>query len=167
MAQRIVVYQGTFDPFTCGHLDIVRQARSLFDEVLVLLLVNSAKQPLFTLSERMQLIAASMQEAGLEGVRVDAFEGLLADYMRQHGLVHCVRGVRNGRDTDFELENHRLSRVFYPELQTWLLPCNPLFQDISSSALKAACAAGRLPANWAPAAVVQALRKKYPSLHIF
>ena len=165
--KRTAVYQGTFDPFTSGHLSVVRTALTLFDEVIVLLLISPAKTPLFSVEERLDLIKNTLQETGLQGVCVEAYEGLLADYMRQHAIICCVRGVRNERDTEYELENHRLSRVFYPELQTVLLPCELSCQDVSSSAVKAACAAGRLPAKWVPQAVAQALKKKFPSVVIF
>ncbi len=167
MNKNTAVYQGTFDPFTNGHLAVLKDARALFSEIIVLLLVNPNKSPLFSQAQRMQLVRAAVQEAGLDAIRVVCYEGLLAEYMRAQGLSCCVRGIRNGRDAEFELENHRLSQTFYPSLQTWLLPSRPEYQDISSSAVKAACAAGRLPAKWVPASVAEALRGKYPSLEIF
>ena len=167
MKPKTAVYQGTFDPFTCGHLSALKSARELFDEVVVLLLVNPAKKPLFSADERAEMINAAVTEAKLTGVRVDSYEGLLADYMQAHGLTCCIRGVRNGRDAEFELENHRLSRVFYPQLQTILLPCDPAWQDVSSSALKAACAAGRVPAEWATKSVREKLLEKYPCVVFF
>ena len=167
MKQDTIVFQGTFDPFTNGHMALLRQALSLYKQVLVLLLVNPAKKPLFCVEERKNLIAACVTRAGLSGVQIDAYEGLLADYMKDHGLVCCVRGVRNGRDAEFELENHRLSQTFYPSLKTLLLPACGAYQDISSSAVKAACQAGRLPSGWVPQAVADALQKKYPGLLIF
>ncbi len=159
---RAAVYQGTFDPFTEGHLSVLKAALSLFDEVVVLLLVNPAKKPLFSVQERREMISASVR--GLRGVSVDSDEGLLADYMRRHGLQVCLRGVRNERDAAYELENHRLSQGLYPALQTILLPCDPAFHALSSSAVKAACAGGSLPADWVPAAVAKKLKEKYPGL---
>ncbi|HJD19553.1 MAG TPA: pantetheine-phosphate adenylyltransferase [Candidatus Avelusimicrobium excrementipullorum] len=167
MKPKTAVYQGTFDPFTCGHLSVLKSARKLFDEVVVLLLVNPTKTPLFSVAERAEMINAAAEEANLACVRVDSYEGLLADYMHAQGLTCCVRGVRNGRDAEFELENHRLSRVFYPQLQTILLPCDPAWQDVSSSALKAACVCGRVPAQWVPQAVQRKLKEKYPSVVFF
>lgn len=159
---RAAVYQGTFDPFTQGHLSVLKSALSLFDEVVVLLLVNPAKKPLFSVAERREMISASVQ--GLKGVRVDADEGLLVDYMQKHGLQVCVRGVRNGQDAAYELQNHRLSQNLYPALQTLLLPCEPAFHALSSSAVKTACAGGSLSMNWVPAAVAEKLKEKYPGL---
>lgn len=167
MKKRIAVFQGTFDPFTSGHLSILKSALSIFDGVRVLLLVNPAKKPLFSILEREEMIRASVEEAGLRDVEVDNYEGLLAHYMQEHGLQCCVRGLRGARDAEFELENHRLSRVFYPSLQTVLLPCEPPWADVSSSALKTACACGRVPAAWAPQAVRLKLKEKYPAVVFF
>lgn len=160
-----VIYQGTFDPFTSGHLAVLKQALAVFGRVRILLLVNPVKQPLFSVEERKQMIA--QVTAGLDGVDIDSSEGLLADYMRARNLRVCVRGVRNEADSAYELESHRLSQVFYPQLQTVFLPCEPVWQTISSTAVKTACAAGRLPAAWVPEAVAAQLKRKYPSLVIF
>lgn len=167
MKQKIAVYQGTFDPFTSGHLHILQAARGMFDEVVVLLLDNPVKRPLFSVQERTEMIVQTIQETSLSGVRVESDGGLLADYMRRHELIYCVRGVRNARDADFEMENHRLSRIFYPSLQTILIPCEASFSLVSSSSLKAACSVGRMPAAWAPLCVRKRLEKKYPSLVFF
>lgn len=165
MHSKKAVYQGTFDPFTSGHLSVLRSALALFDEVTVLLLVNPAKQPLFSLAERVELARQSV--ADLPGVTVDSFAGLLVEYMRPRGMTFCVRGVRNAQDAAYELKNHSLSQALYPPLQTLLLPCAPQWQAVSSSAVKAACACGRLPRAWVPPAVTRKLQEKYPKLILF
>lgn len=165
MSKRTAVYQGTFDPFTSGHLSVVRTALSVFDEVVVLLLVNPGKTPLFSVEERKEMIRGAVADS--PNVRVESYDGLLADYMRLHGLTCCVRGVRNAADAAYELENHSLSRAFYPALQTLLLPCAPQWQSLSSSAVKAACACGRLPLGWVPSSIQQKLKEKYPNLVFF
>ena len=159
-----VVYQGTFDPFTQGHLAVVKSARQLFDRVVVLLLVNPGKKPLFSVQDRQKKKKKTLELAQIDGVSVDHSDGLLADYMQKHGLSVCVRGIRNGRDCEFELENHRLSRHFFAGLQTVFLPCDPQLADISSSAVKAACGYGKLPKTWVPQNVADELKKKYPNL---
>lgn len=160
MRKKIAVYQGTFDPFTKGHLSVVKEALSIFDEVGVLLLVNPAKKPLFSLQERKQMILDTLK--GVDGVWVDSFEGLLADYMQDKGIRCCVRGIRNERDYAYELENHRLSQTFYPQLQTVFLPCQAQWECVSSGAVKTACACGKLPTEWVPDAVLKNLLKKFP-----
>ena len=162
---RTAIYPGSFDPVTLGHLDIIRRASVMFDRLVVAVMHNQNKKPMFSVEERMEFLRRTTD--GLPNVEIASFGGLLADYMQKKGLTVCVRGVRNGRDCEFELENHRLSRAFFPSLQTVLLPCEATWADVSSSAVKAACAAGRLPAAWVPANVAEALKKKYPALQIF
>lgn len=157
-----LIFQGTFDPFTNGHLALLRTARNLFGPVRVLLLVNEAKTPLFTLPQRLELVRACV--AGLDGVSVDSSPGLLVDYMRAQGLTVCLRGVRNGADAAYELHNDALSRALYPALHTLLLACEPRWRGVSSSAVKAACQAGRIPAAWVPPPVQEALKKQFPGV---
>lgn len=164
MRKKIAVYQGTFDPFTNGHLEVAKDALSIFDEVIILLLVNPVKKPLFSVEERKEMILQTIQT--LDGVSVDSYQGLLADYMKEKGLTCCVRGIRNERDYAYELENHQLSKVFYPDLKTFFLPCDPLWANVSSGAVKAACAYGSLPATWVSSAVVQNLLQKFPKIKL-
>ncbi|MBR3632180.1 MAG: pantetheine-phosphate adenylyltransferase [Elusimicrobiaceae bacterium] len=159
MKTPFVIYQGTFDPLTGGHLNIIKKALDLFGQVRVLLLVNPDKQPLFSVQERKGMIAAAT--ADLPGVSIDSDSGLLVDYMRRHGVSVCVRGVRNAEDCAYELHNHALSRQLYPDIETLLLPCDPQWHEVSSSAVKAACAEGHLPSEWVPPVVLAALKKKF------
>lgn len=157
-----VIFQGTFDPFTSGHLEVVKHALSVFEEVRVLLLINPDKTPLFSLEERTEMIRQSV--APWPQVSVDSYDGLLVDYMRQHGYRACVRGVRNAQDALYELNNHHLSQQIEPGLYTFFLPCDNTYAAVSSSTVKEACAAGQLPAAWVPEPVLAYLKKKFPSL---
>ena len=158
----MIIFQGTFDPFTSGHLEIVKQARALFGQVRVLILVNPDKTPLFSVEERKKMITEAV--ADLSGVSVDSDEGLLVDYMRVRGLTTCVRGVRNRADAAYELHNAHLSQALYADLCTLFFPCSAQSREISSSAVKAACQAGTLPVDWVPAAVRTYLARKFPLL---
>ena len=162
MAKQTVIFQGTFDPFTNGHLAVVKQALQLFGQVRILLLVNPDKTPLFLLDERKELIQAAT--ADLPGVSVDSFDGLLVDYMRAHHLTVCVRGVRSAEDAAYEMHNDHLSQALYPALYTLLIACPGAYQAVSSSAVKAACMQGNLPAGWVPEVVEQALKQKFPHI---
>ncbi|MBQ7908621.1 MAG: pantetheine-phosphate adenylyltransferase [Elusimicrobiaceae bacterium] len=164
MSKKIAVYQGTFDPFTQGHLAVVQDALSVFDEVCILLLVNPAKKPLFSVKERKEMIEQTV--CSLPRVWVDSYEGLLADYMQERGLVCSVRGVRNEQDYAYELENHQLSKNFYPQLQTFFLPCAPQWSCVSSGAVKAACVCGKLPSSWVSDAVAKELLAKFPQVRL-
>ena len=158
MNKKTVVFQGTFDPFTLGHLYIVQDALAVFDKVIILLLVNPDKKPLFSLEERKEMILSSVE--GLSGVEVDSYSGLLVEYMKEHGLHICVRGIRNEQDWIYEMKNHSLSKSLYPQLQTVFLSCSATASHISSSALKQACQDGKIPSKWVPFPVEQALTKK-------
>lgn len=160
MNKKIAVYQGTFDPFTNGHLAVLKDALSVFDEIGILLLVNPAKTPLFPVEERKQMILEAVKSIG--HVWVESYQGLLVDFMQKKGIVCCVRGVRNERDYAYELENHQLSKKLYPQLQTLFLPCQPQWESVSSSAVKAACANGKLPKEWVPFGVAEKLLAKFP-----
>ena len=157
--EKIIIFQGTFDPFTNGHLAILKTALSLFGQVRVLLLINPDKKPLFSVQERIDMIRAAT--ADLPGVSVDSFGGLLVDYMRTHHLTVCVRGVRNEADAAYELQNAHLSQALYSNLHTLFIACPAEFALISSSAVKTACAQGALPVNWVPRAVQTELHKKF------
>lgn len=182
-----IVFQGTFDPFTNGHLAVVRAARAVFDEVIILLLVNPDKKPLFSLEKRKAMIEASVKD--MPGVSVDHFDGLLVDYLKAHELSACVRGVRNSTDFDYEKQNHFLSQKLYPALQTLFLPSDPQWECVSSSAVKTACeqgtlpqewsvaplrllktiihTGGKLPKEWVPEPVLRELKKTFPKLLVF
>lgn len=87
--ERIAVVPGSFDPITKGHMDIIRRAQTLFDKVIVLVVINALKNPCFSVQERVELIRDSIQ--GIDGVEVDSYDGLLVDYVRDAGLVRLLR----------------------------------------------------------------------------
>src|SRR3954451_19351889 len=99
---RIVIYPGSFDPITNGHLDIIQRAAKLFDRVIVAVARNEAKNPLFTLKERLELVHLSAKH--LPNVVVDTFEGLLVNYVEQQGGVAVIRGLRAISDFEFEFQ---------------------------------------------------------------
>lgn len=128
------VCPGSYDPVTSGHLDIVRRAVELFDEVIVAVVENPAKTGLFTLSERRELIVASLRES--DRVKVDEVPpGLLVDYCRQIGAVTVVKGLRSGTDFGYELPMALMNRHL-SGLETLFLPASPRYEHISSSLVK-------------------------------
>lgn len=139
----LAVCPGSFDPVTNGHVDVVRRARSLFDEVVVAVLANPAKQGTFTAAERVDLIVASLAaDAGRDdgtppaGVRVEAVEGgLLVDYCRSVGAAAVVKGLRSGTDFAYELPMALMNRHL-TGLETVFLPGDPRFEHVSSSLVK-------------------------------
>lgn len=147
---RRAVCPGSFDPVTNGHLDIIGRTAPLFDEVVVAVLVNKSKKGMFTLEERMDMLAE--QAAPWPNVRVDSFDGLLVDYCVAHGIRAIVKGIRAVSDFDYELQmaqmNHRLSGV-----DTLFMPTSPEFSFIASSLVKEVATYGGDVAHLLPAAV--------------
>ena len=113
---RLALFPGTFDPFTLGHLDVLRRALSIFDSVEVTVAVNDAKKPLMSIEDRCELILASVSD--LENVTVTAFEGLLVDHARATGAVALVRGLRQVGDLEFERRMAFANREMYDRLET-------------------------------------------------
>jgi pantetheine-phosphate adenylyltransferase len=151
---RRAVCPGSFDPVTNGHLDIIGRASPLYDEVVVAVLVNKAKAGLFTVEERMDMLAAVLAE--YPNVRIDSFHGLLVDYCRTHDIPAVVKGLRAVSDFDYELQmaqmNHRLGGV-----ETMFMATNPLYSFLSSSLVKEVATYGGDASALAPPLVVERL----------
>jgi pantetheine-phosphate adenylyltransferase len=130
----LAVCPGSYDPVTSGHVDVVRRATALFDEVVVAVLANPAKAGLFSLDERVDLLRASLTD--LPGVRVDAVGGgLLVDYCRSVGAAAVVKGVRSATDVAYELPMALMNRHL-TSVETVFLPGDPAFAHVSSSLVK-------------------------------
>ena len=132
---KIAVYPGSFDPVTYGHLDIIKRASRMFDEVIVAVMRNSAKSPLFTLDERVKMIRDSVE--GLSNVRIESFGGLLIDYCKENNIHIVIRGLRAITDFEYELQiaqtNKELSRG---EVDTVFLTTSLTYSYLSSSVVK-------------------------------
>ena len=128
---KIAIYPGSFDPVTIGHLNIIRRAANIFDKLIVCVMVNSGKTPLFTQEERVELIRRVT--ADLPNVEAELWSGLLADFVVDHGANVIVRGVRNATDFDVEYQLALINRSIYPELETMILPASAEYQHFSSS----------------------------------
>lgn len=135
-----VVFSGSFDPVTNGHLDLIKRARTVFGDVRVVVLNNARKQTRFTGQERVSFLQQAL--AGEENITVDHFDGLLTDYMKKHGLTTVVRGLRSAHDWNHERTNAYFNKRFYPEIETVFLPSDEKFLFISSSAVKEAALYG-------------------------
>jgi pantetheine-phosphate adenylyltransferase len=113
---RIAIYAGSFDPITRGHEDLVRRSLEFVDTIIVAVATNSSKLPLFTVSERVELIRASL--TGLEGVKVESFGGLLVDFARQSKARLLIRGLRAVSDFEYEYQMALMNRHLSPGLET-------------------------------------------------
>lgn len=153
-----VVFAGSFDPVTNGHVQLVRRAQAIFGAVIVLVMPNGKKQTLFSLQERKRLLKEAFKND--PQIKVDAARGLLVDYMKQHGLKLLVRGIRNATDLEYENTALAYNQLFYPDLKTVFLPAEPGVSFISSSAVKEAFSYGADISALVPTCVVAALRRK-------
>ncbi len=153
-----VVFSGSFDPVTNGHIDLIKRARKIFGAVCVVVCYNANKQGLFSPQERVKLLHEAL--LGEENITVDMTTGLLVDYMKKNGLTTVVRGLRSAHDWNHERTNAYYNHVFNPEVETIFLPADEKYQFISSSAVKEATKYGAEVADWVPACVCKALEQK-------
>ena len=129
------IYPGTFDPFTNGHLDVLERALNIFEEVIVVIAENSQKHALFTIEERQ--VMTKKVTGDYPCVRVEVLhKGLLADYARQVGARAIVRGVRQVKDFEYELQMSLLNRQLYPDVTTVFLMPNVKYTYVASSIIK-------------------------------
>jgi pantetheine-phosphate adenylyltransferase len=129
----LAVCPGSFDPVTLGHLDVIRRARSMFDEVVVVVAHNAAKHPLLSVEERVALVEGAVKN--IPDVRVVAWDGLLADYLKQSGAHAVVKGLRGGADVDAELGMALLNRHL-SGVETVFVPGDGALAHVASSLVK-------------------------------
>ena len=147
---------GSFDPVTLGHLDVVRRAAALFDEVVVAVATNVTKAPLLTATERVELVAAAV--VGMPGVRAAEVPGLLVDFCRQVGATAVVKGLRSGGDYDAELPMAWMNR--HLGMETVFLPADPAVAHIASSLVKDVARHGGPIDDLVPAGVAEVVRTR-------
>ena len=128
------VYPGSFDPVTLGHLDIIRRTSEMFDRVIIGVLNNKSKSPLFSVEERVNMLKDVT--ADLPNVQVQSFAGLLIDFVRQNDARVIVRGLRAITDFEYELQMAQTNRVIAPEIDTVFLTTNLKYSYLSSSIVK-------------------------------
>lgn len=157
---RVAIYPGTFDPVTNGHLDILRRAIEIFDEVIIAVAVDSNKQTLFTLEERIQLINQAISE--MPRVRVAGFQGLTVEFARECGAVAIIRGLRVMADFEYEFQLALMNKKLASDIETVFLITKSDYSFISSSAIKWAASLKGSITEFVPAHVEQALLTKYP-----
>ena len=137
---KIAVFAGSFDPFTVGHLDIVKRASALFDELYVLLAVNASKKYLFDETTRIGMVQKAV--AQFPNVKVDSFDGLTVDFAKRVGAKYLVRGIRNAADVDYEQTVAWNNRVLCPECETVFLSSAPEHLMVSSTVVRELLKAG-------------------------
>lgn len=152
------IYPGSFDPLTCGHLDVIERAAQIFGQVLVAVVVNPQKRkPLFTLEERKAMIRDTV--AHLPNVQVDHFRGLLADYVRHREAAVIVKGLRVVSDFESEMSTALMNRSL-SNVDTVFLPSDPRWSFVSSTLVKEVYNLGADVAEYVPPAVLQVMQIK-------
>lgn len=157
--KRTVIYPGTFDPVTFGHLDVIERATKLFDQVIVAITTNTRKEPLFSLEERLAL--AKKATAQIKKAKVEHFSGLLVDYAKKKKARVIIRGLRELSDFEAEFQQATVNRKLSPEIETVFIITNPKYFYLNSTMVKEiASMHGKLDC-FVPREVKQALEKKF------
>lgn len=159
--QRLTVYAGSFDPITNGHIDLLERALKLFDNIIIAVAENPAKEPLFTLEERLELIRASLTNlAEPHRIKVDSFKGLLVDYVERCGAMAILRGLRAVSDFEYEFQMALMNRKLNRRPETLYLMTGARWIYISSRIIKEVVHAGGSVTGLVPEAVEKKLREK-------
>ena len=157
---RRIIYPGTFDPITNGHIDVVGRALQLFDEVVLAIAADSTKKPLFTLKERLAMAEKALVHFGAK-VRVTAFHGLLIDYVLKENSRAILRGLRAVSDFEFEFQMALMNRKLNDSIETLFLMPRGAYTYLSSTIIKEIGRLGGDVSAFVPPLVGKALRKKY------
>ncbi len=158
---RTVIYPGTFDPITNGHVDVIERAAGLFDRVIVAIAQNMQKTPLFSVEERKEMIINAITH--LSNVEVDSFAGLLVDYARRRGAQAIIRGLRAVSDFEYELQMALMNRRLARDVVTVFLMPNEKYTYLNSSIVKEVASCGGDVSPFVPAFVETKLKEKFRS----
>jgi pantetheine-phosphate adenylyltransferase len=153
------VYPGSFDPITYGHLDIIERASKMVDKLIVGVLVNSSKTPLFSMDERVRMIEDLTRDYG--NVEVRSFDGLTVNFARDCGATVMVRGLRAVTDFEYELQLAQTNKVMAPDIDTMFLTTNLKYSYLSSSMVKEIASYGGMIHEFVPENVEKKIKEKY------
>lgn len=160
--RKIAIYPGTFDPFTAAHIDIVKRAHRIFDEIIVAVAPSQRKSPLFTLEERLHMIGQSME--GLGGVRTEAFHGLLVEYVEAKQGVAIIRGLRAVSDFEYEMQMALMNRRLNHDIETVFLMPSEEYSFLTSTMVKEVSSFGGSVKGLVPEIVEKALKDKFKTI---
>jgi pantetheine-phosphate adenylyltransferase len=155
----VAAYSGTFDPITLGHYDIIQRAAAMFPHLIVAVGANIAKNPRFTMAERVTLIEEVVKK--LPNVKVKGFDGLVVDFARENGITVLVRGVRTVGDVDYEKQMAVMNRDLYPKLDTVMLAPSPEYAHLSSSLVRELTGLGAPVEKLVPKPVIPVLLERF------
>lgn len=157
--KRIAVYPGTFDPVTNGHLDLADRGRRHFDRLVIAILRNAGKEPLFTVDQRIRLLRQAV--ADWDNVEVDSFDGLLVDYARKVGATMILRGIRAVTDLEYEMQMAMMNRRMDPKLETVFVVPSETYSYVSSRIVREVASLGGSTEGLVPQNVEQALSRHF------
>lgn len=154
----VAIYPGSFDPITNGHLDVIERGSKLFDRLIVSILNNGTKSPLFSVEERAEMLRETVRPFG--NVEIDSFQGLLADYALSRNARVILRGIRAVSDYEYELQMALMNRRLQPQVETVFLLAGEAFSFISSRLVKEVISLGGNIAGLVPPIVERRLRER-------
>jgi pantetheine-phosphate adenylyltransferase len=158
MSEILAIYPGSFDPITNGHLDLIERGSQIFNKLIVAVLTNLEKNPLFTVPERVEMLQQATN--GIPNVSVDTFSGLLVDYARQKQAKALLRGIRAFTDYEYELQMALMNRKMAPDLETVFLMPALSYTYVSSRLVKEVFELGGSVTGLVPTWVEERLKKK-------
>ncbi len=160
---KIAIYPGSFDPVTSGHLNIIRRASNIFDKLIVCVMVNAGKNPMFTLDERVALIRRVT--ADLPNVEVDGSNELLAEYAKRKGSCVIVKGLRAGSDFENEFQMAMINHKINPNLDTMFLTAEHQYMYMSSSMVKELASYDVDLSDFLPKEIIDDFKERVSTIH--
>jgi pantetheine-phosphate adenylyltransferase len=158
MSNRIALYPGSFDPITLGHLNIIRRAARVFDKIVVCVMVNSSKTPLFSLEERVELIERTVGRLG--NVEVESSDGLLVKHAKEIGASVIIKGLRAVSDFDWEFQMALANKVIEPEIETLFMTSSSKYTYLSSTVVREMARHGASIEEFVPREIIQDILDK-------
>lgn len=158
MKTSVAIYPGSFDPVTNGHLDLIERGQKMFDRLIVAVLKNTEKEPMFSVPERVEMLRDVTRQ--WESVEIDVFEGLLVDYARKRGAAVILRGIRAVSDYEYELQMALMNRKLEPRLETVFMMPGETYSYLSAKVVREIAHFGGPLAGLVPPTVEKRLRAK-------
>ncbi len=161
---RKVIYPGTFDPVTNGHIDVIKRASELFDSVVVTIAVNASKSPLFTTEERLEMLRESLKDFSLQtgkNIEIDHFNGLVVEHAHKVGAVGIIRGLRAVSDFEYEFQMALMNRKLDSDITTVFLMPHEKYTYLNSSLIRNLAELHADISEFVPEPVLEALKAKF------
>lgn len=159
---RIALYPGSFDPLTNGHMDILRHALMLADQIEVAIGVHAGKKPMFTAGERKEMLVSAVQSLGAEErIHISYFDGLVVDAARNIGANLLIRGLRDGTDLDYEMQMAGMNKTMMPEILTIFIPASSTVRHITATLVRQIASMGGDVTEFVPQNVNKTLSQKF------